>query len=100
MSDINRPDVELTPAGVAPFPSAVPAGGETREPFAVRLLSRGELAALTVCGLIEPGPSAHSSVGHSGYRLTRRGWEVVALLWYDRGPAVRDAEPQPIIPAS
>ncbi len=102
MSEIKSVDLELAaprlPSDLAPFLSAAAAAGENREPFAVRLLSRGELVALAACGLIEQGPSAPSSVGDTGYRLTRRGWEVVALLWYDRGPQARPAAP--IIQAS
>jgi hypothetical protein len=98
VSDSNNFDIERS-AVCAPSDLASrlgPAAGA--EPFAVRLLSRGELAALSACGLIEAGPSTRSAVGDTGYRLTRRGWEVVAMLWYDRGAQVREIAP--VIPAS
>jgi hypothetical protein len=81
------------PSDLASCLRAVTAAGQDHEPFAVQLLSRSELISLEGCGLIERGPSARSAVGDTGYRLTRRGWEVVALLWYDRGPAAREAAP-------
>ena len=103
MSDSGNPAVPLTAVDISldiePCLSAVAAAGQDRETFAVQLLSQIELVSLEACGLIERGPSARSAVGDSGYRLTRRGWEVVALLWYDRGPALREDAPRPIIPA-
>ena len=85
------------PSDIAPRLGAIAAACQDHEPFVVHLLSDSELAALEGCHLIERGPSGASAVGDSGYRLTRRGWEVVALLWYDRGPQAR--EPGPVIPA-
>ena len=83
MSDIKSLDQELAavrlPSDLAPCLAAVNAAGQDHEPFAVQLLSRSELISLEGCGLIERGSSARSAVGDSGYRLTRRGWEVVAL---------------------
>jgi hypothetical protein len=97
VSDSKSLDLELAaprlPPNLAPFLSAVAAAGQDHEPFAVQLLSRSELIALEGCGLIERGPIARSAVGDTGYSLTRRGWEVVALLWYDRGPAARASAP-------
>jgi hypothetical protein len=94
----SEPAAAPLPSGLTLSLTAIAAAGRDREPFAVQLLSAGELAALAACGLIERGPSARSAVGDTGYRLTRRGWEVVALLWYDRGPAAR--EPSAVIQAS
>jgi hypothetical protein len=101
VSDIKSLGSGLTasrrPSDLAPFPSSAEPADGGYQPFGVQLLSRGELAALAACGLIERGASARSAVGDSGYRLTRRGWEVVALLWYDRGPPA--PEIAPVIPA-
>lgn len=102
MSDSGNPAVPLTAVDMSlhiePCLSAVAAAGQDQEPFAVQLLSRVELFSLEAAGLIERGPSARSAVGDTGYRLTRRGWEVVALLWYDRGRP-NEAAPRPVIPA-
>jgi len=98
VSDSKRIDVDVASLRVRSDAPAYSGSRTKDEAFAVRLLSRGEIAALAACGLIEHGPSSRSAVGDTGYRLTRRGWEVVALLWYDRGPdAVSVA---PVIQAS
>ena len=87
------------PADLAPCLRAVAVAGKEFEPYVAHLLDRSELSDRDARGLIERGPSARPAVGRYGYRLTRRGWDVVALLWYDRLPQAAQPAPRPLIPA-